>query len=146
MNREYEFEREDIEALRLWALCLLKMQDYKGCISILKRCIEMAFRINDNKTEIKCYGQLSICYFYLKDIDNTRHFTNRFIAGMAEKGGSRVRKTYETYRSNNQRMKVMIKGKASSNYADLFQRFYETFMLGCKKEERLRKALYRGLA
>jgi hypothetical protein len=74
VNAEYQYDEEAIEALKLISLCQIKLQFYKMCIHSSKLCLESALRINDQRTELQCYGRLALCYYYTGDLELCRYF------------------------------------------------------------------------
>ena len=52
INKDFQYERQEIEVLTLRALCYIKFSNYQDAIISLKTCLELAFRINDKKVEL----------------------------------------------------------------------------------------------
>ena len=91
LNSHYQYERQEIEALKLLALCQIKLQEYKPCVRTLKLCLEQAFRVEDRRVEMFCYGKLALCYFYLGNLELTKYFKHKQDTGMCEHPDSRIR-------------------------------------------------------
>ena len=82
------------ESLKLIALSKLHMKEYHEAVRAYKLCFEHAMNINNQMYETEIYEKLSICHFYLGELEKSKYYKKRHLLGINEPAGSQIRTIY----------------------------------------------------
>lgn len=63
---------------------LVKMNKYAEGLARLYKSLDYAFQISDLRFEIQLYSRISMCHYYLGQIEKSRLYHQRFIQGITE--------------------------------------------------------------
>ena len=86
------------ESLKLKALCKLHMKEYQEAIRAFKLCFEHSLVTNNQQFETEIFEKLSICNFYLGDLEKSKYYKQRHLLGLTEPPGSQIRGIYQALR------------------------------------------------
>ena len=81
------------------ALSQMRLKLYPEAIHAWKLCLEQALRTRDDSAEAYVYEQLSLCHFYLGQMQKAEYYNTRFRMGILEEDQSQIRSIYASLRS-----------------------------------------------
>ena len=86
------------ESLKLKALCKLQMKEYQDAIRAYKLCFEHSLITENQDYETEIFEKLSLCNFYLGDLEKSKYYKQRHLLGINEPVGSQIRGIYQALR------------------------------------------------
>jgi ABC-type antimicrobial peptide transport system ATPase subunit len=62
--------------------------------------LESAFRVNDQASEILVYEKMSLCHFYIGELEKAKYYLVKMTRGLIEPQNSEIRIIYRNLRQN----------------------------------------------
>jgi len=76
------------------------MMEHRKAIKALKLFLEHAWLTNNFAAEMITYDKLSVCYFYLGELDKSKYYKLKHTKGLGEEEGNKIREVYKAVRKN----------------------------------------------